>query len=248
MYICEVCGRESRKKIRLGGYTLCSKHMHQLFSFGRFLDNNPRTINDLNDYEIIDDLVYFNVYNIRSEKISQFVIDLCDIEKVKYHKWRMSCGHIVTGQPSKGEQRSLSHIVLDIPKEKDYLVVDHINGDPTDNTRKNLRICKQSENVLNKSFVSSNTSGFIGVSYQKRKNRYDPEIRLQSIRCHLGYKKTLEEAVYARYIAEKFVFKEFANKEEQIRKYEFTKNLDESTKEKIYDITIEKLKSKGLWQ
>ena len=63
--------------------------------------------------------------------------------------------------------------------------------------------------------MSNNTSGFIGVSYRKDRDRFDPEIRKDDIRCHLGYTKTLEEAVYKRYIAEKIVFGEYANELEQ---------------------------------
>ena len=140
MYECEICGRKVNKKIRMGGHTLCYKHMHQLHKYGKFLDNIPRTNSDLNDYVVSDGVAYFNIYNQKNEKIAAFVIDVCDIQKVKYHKWRLSHGHVVTGLPSKGQQRDLSHIVLDIPKD-DYVVIDHINGDPLDNTRGNLRIC-----------------------------------------------------------------------------------------------------------
>lgn len=247
MYECEICGRKVNKKIRMGGYTLCYKHMHQLHKYGKFLDNIPRTNSDLNDYVVSDGVAYFNIYNQKNEKIAAFVIDVCDIQKVKYHKWRLSHGHVVTGLPSKGQQRDLSHIVLDIPKD-DYVVVDHINGDPLDNTRGNLRICSQGENVLNKRFMSNNTSGFIGVSYKKDRDRYDPEIRFEYTRCHLGMTKTIEEAVYKRYIAEQLLFGEYANCEEQKRKFEFTKNLPQELKDTLYNVVIEKLKNKNLWQ
>ena len=229
------------------GYTLCYKHMHQLHKYGKFLDNISRTNSDLNDYVVSDGVAYFNIYNQKNEKIAAFVIDVCDIQKVKYHKWRLSHGHVVTGLPSKGQQRDLGHIVLDIPKD-DYVVVDHINGDPLDNTRGNLRICSQGENVLNKRFVSNNTSGFIGVSYKKDRDRYDPEIRFEYTRGHLGMTKTIEEAVYKRYIAEQLLFGEYANCEEQKRKFEFTKNLPQELKDTLYNVVIEKLKNKNLWQ
>ena len=49
MYYCEICGREMFKKHSLQGFKcLCSKHMHQLHKFGKFLDSNPRTQKDLN--------------------------------------------------------------------------------------------------------------------------------------------------------------------------------------------------------
>lgn len=247
MYECEICGRKVNKKIRMCGYTLCYKHMHQLHKYGKFLDNISRTNSDLNDYVVSDGVAYFNLYNQKNEKIATFIIDVCDIQKVKYHKWRLSHGHVVTGLPSKGQQRDLSHIVLDIPKD-DYVVVDHINGDPLDNTRGNLRICSQGENVLNKRFMSNNTSGFIGVSYKNDRDRYDPEIRFEYTRCHLGMTKTIEEAVYKRYIAEQLLFGEYANCEEQKRKFEFTKNLPQELKDTLYNVVIEKLKNKNLWQ
>lgn len=248
MYKCEICGREVNKKIRLGGYTLCSKHMHQLFKYGYFLDNIQRTNSDLNDYVVLDGIAYFNLYNQRNEKIAEFMIDACDIEKVKYRKWRVSINHVVTGLPARGEQVDLSYIILDIPPEDSRTVVDHINCNPFDNRRCNLRICTQGKNVINRSFMSSNTSGFIGVSYSNHRNRYDPEIRFELTRCHLGYTKTLEEAVYKRYIAEQLLFKEFANQEEQKKKYEFTKNLPQELKDELYNTVIEKLKAKNLWR
>ena len=247
MYECEICGRKVNKKIRMGGYTLCYKHMHQLHKYGKFLDNIPRTNSDLNDYVVSDVVAYFNLYNQKNEKIATFIIDVCDIQKVKYHKWRLSHGHVVTGLPSKGQQRDLSHVVLDIPKD-DSVVVDHINGDTLDNTRCNLRICSQGENILNKRFMSNNTTGFIGVSYKKDRDRYDPEIRFGYTRCHLGMTKTIEEAVYKRYIAEQLLFGEYANCEEQKRKFEFTKNLPQELKDTLYNVVIEKLKNKNLWQ
>ena len=247
MYECEICGRKVNKKIRMGGHTLCYKHMHQLHKYGKFLDNIPRTNSDLNDYVVSDGVAYFNLYNQKNENIATFIIDVCEIQKVKYHKGRLSHGHVVTGLPSKGQQRDLSHVVLDIQKD-DSVVIDHINGDPLDNTRDNLRICSQGENVLNKRFMSNNTTGFIGVSYKKDRNRYDPEIRFGYTRCHLGMTKTIEEAVYKRYIAEKLLFGEYANCEEQKRKFEFTKNLPQELKDTLYNVVIEKLKNKNLWQ
>lgn len=123
-----------------------------------------------------------------------------------------------------------------------------MNCNPLDNREINLRICTQGKNVLNKSFMSNNTEGFIGVSYKKDRDTYDPEIRIGKKRCHLGSTKIKEEAVYARYYAEQLIFKDFANKEEQERKKEFTKNLPEQTKQAIEWKVKCKLKEKNLWQ
>ena len=65
MYYCEICGREMFKKHSLQGFKcLCSKHMHQLHKFGKFLDSNPRTQKDLNK---IIDVMFENVKQKKSE-------------------------------------------------------------------------------------------------------------------------------------------------------------------------------------
>lgn len=252
MYKCDICGRELKKKISLYGYCLCSKHMHQLLKYGKFLDNIQRTNSDLNDYTINYDTntVTFNLYNQKNVKNGEFIIDFDDIEKVKYHKWRISHDHVVTGLPSKGTQKDLSWIIIGITREQidSGYVVDHTNCNAFDNRKCNLRICTQGQNVLNKSYMKRNTSNFIGVRYDKYHDRYDSEIRLQEKRCHLGYEKELKNAVYKRYYAEKLLFKEFANKEEQVRKYEYTLDLPQAKKQELRTIVEEKLKSKGLWQ
>ena len=247
MYTCEVCNRQIFKKHHANNKVVCSKHMHQFRKYGKFLDNIQRTNADLNDFVINhkDGTVTFNVYNQRNLKVTEFTIDIEDLPKVRYHKWRLSNSHIKTGNLNR--QRDLSHVILGITKEdcQSGKVVDHINGDTTDNRKCNLRVCTQSENLLNKSFMSNNTIGFIGISYRKCRNSYDPEIRYKYKRCHLGQTKSLEEAVYKRYYAEKILFKEFANKEEQEKKLLFCSNLSIEKKQELENIVINKLKAKN---
>lgn len=249
---CDVCNRETNRTYRLGGYTLCSKHMHQYHKYGRFLDNIQRTNNDLNDY-VVDEssgVAVFNVYNQKNVKVSEFIIDLEDLPKVKYKKWRMSFNHVVTGLPSKGTQRDLAHVVLGVkPNGLSDFVVDHINCDPLDNRKCNLRVCSQSENVLNKSFMSTNTSGFLGISFDDCRGKWASEIRFAKKRVHFKRSDTLEEAVYMRYVAEKLLFGEFANKGELQKKEDFFKGkLSEDVIMSLKTYVTEKLKEKGLWQ
>lgn len=247
-YKCDFCGRKIKKKIRIYGHTVCSKHMHQLLKYGKVLDHVQRTNNDLNDFRTTGSITTFNLYGQDNLKCGEFVIDTDDLKKVRYHKWRFSHQHVVTGLPAKGTQRELSHVILGIPKDKDYLVVDHVNGDPTDNRKCNLRICNQTDNVLNKKEMSTNTSGFIGVSFDKARGKWAPEIRKEYIRCHLGRFDTKQEAVYARYLAEGIVFGEFCNEEEHLKKFLFVRYLDENRKAEIAKNVKSKLQSKKLWQ
>lgn len=245
MYHCEICGRKCSKKIRYGGYTLCPKHMHQLRKYGKFLDANPRANHDLNDYKVDEEVTTVFVYNQKNDCVGQFLIDTEDLPKIKYHKWRFSHQHVVTGSGA-GHIRECSHVILQIPKEKDDTIVDHINGDTFDNRKQNLRICSQQENLLNQSSMITNTNGFIGISFESQRNKYSAEIRKGYVRCHLGRFDTLKEAVYARYLAEGMVFQDFCNEQEHLRKFTFIRDLEENRKKQILCIVREKLEKKQL--
>lgn len=251
MYTCDICGRQVNKKIKTRGYILCSKHMHQLYKYGKFLDDIPRTNNDLNDYVIEGSVVVFNLYGQNNVKNGEFMIDLEDLEKVRYRKWRLNHSHVITGLPAKGTQRDLSHVILDLPtdyfKDNPSMVVDHINGDAMDNRKANLRLCTQTDNTKNKSFHSRNTIGFIGVWFRKDRNKYSPEIKCGYQKCSLGLYSLFEEAVCARYYAEELVFGEFANDDEHKRKEEFTRFISNKRKSEILKDVKQRLKNKGLW-
>lgn len=245
MYKCEVCNREIFKKHLCDGKCVCTKHMHQFRKYGRFLDNISRTNNDLNDYVIEETIAKFNVYNQKNIYVASFIIDKEDIEKVKYHKWRIdNNNHIITGNCTKSHPRKeLSRLILECNDESK--VVDHINGNTLDNRKCNLRICTQAQNTYNKSKVSNNKSGIIGVGYNNSRHTWDPEIRWNNKRVHLGRYKKIEEAAYVRYIAENIVFKEYRNKNLDNEKLELFSKIPQQRKKDLENYTIEKIHNKS---
>lgn len=246
MYKCDFCGRESFKKISLYGHICCSKHMHQLIK-GKTPDNNPRTCADLNEYRYLDEnTIEFDVYNQKSEVNGHFTIDAEDLDKVRWHKWRKNnYGHVMTGNCTDTNPRiELSRHILNINDPN--LVVDHINCNPLDNTKKNLRICTQAQNCVNKSLQSNNNCGFAGVPWDKERKMWAPEIMSNKKKCHLNRYVHFEEAVYARFIAECLLFGEYQNKEEAIRKVKCIKNLNHERKNEIKEYVRNKLRSKGM--
>lgn len=237
-YKCDICERPLFKKNRMYGKTLCSKHMHQYFKYGYALDNNPRTQKDLNEFRCIsENTIEFDVYNRKSEVVNHFWIDREDLAKVRYYKWRVDTNcHVITGNcTSTRPRKELSHIVMNCP---DGMVVDHKDGNPLNNRKKNLRICTQQENLCNKHFMSNSNSGEIGIIWDKSRKRWAPEIRKDGKRYHLSRYKTIEEARYARYIGELILFGEFRNQ----KQFDFG-DLSESRKSEIKQY-VEKIISK----
>jgi hypothetical protein len=74
--------------------------------------------------------------------------------------------------------------------------IDHIDGNPSNNRLNNLREASQSQNMQNLSRKpkKSNTSGFIGVSWSKRKNSWVAAIRINGKQTNLGKFPTAELA------------------------------------------------------
>ena len=251
MVICTVCGRDitnSNIAYTKQFGTLCSKHMHQLYKYGYFLDKNPRTQQDPNDYRIEGDYAIINLYNQKSIKVGEFIIDLEDLERVIQKKWRISFdNHIVTGNCTPNNPSTqLSYIVLNIPVTKG-LVIDHIDCNPFNNRKNNLRVCLQSQNCINRSFCSRNKyNGIIGCSWSKDHQAYAPEIRANNQRVHLSYYDTFEEGVFARLIAEERLFKEYQNLQQKQLKLECTKNLSKEQKQYIGNKVHKKLDEKAI--
>jgi len=75
--------------------------------------------------------------------------------------------------------------------------IDHINRDKSDNKIANLRLATFEQNAQNRLKNSKNTSGFKGVSWHKRDERWQAAITVKGKVLHLGYYKTPEDAYLA---------------------------------------------------
>jgi hypothetical protein len=88
--------------------------------------------------------------------------------------------------------------------------IDHINGDGFDNRIANLRECTRSQNCINQKLARDSTTGFKGVHFNQRKQKFEAYIRAGQKRTWLGYFPTAEYASEAYEAAALISFGEFA--------------------------------------
>lgn len=81
--------------------------------------------------------------------------------------------------------------------------IDHINREKSDNRIANLRDVTRSINLQNCAIRKSNTTGVKGVSWDKRRQKWQASIKINNSQKFLGYFKIIEEAIAAREEAER---------------------------------------------
>lgn len=214
---CEICGRMSRKKMRADGKIVCNKHYKQFKKHHKFLDSSPRAATDKNDITICDNIAYIDLYDKHYNIVAKAIIDSEEVNKVKNIKWHINCnGYVVNNSQNSV---FLHRLILNT-----NFMVDHINGNRLDNRKENLRIVNHSQNQTNVNYK--------GV-YQN-KTKWIAKIKLNQKQVHLGTFAYYEEALYARWIAERILFREFAfNKPEP--------NIVESRKKEIKELVENKV-------
>ena len=94
-----------------------------------------------------------------------------------------------------GVALKVHRIVWKVHFGEDPMMIDHINGDKSDNRISNLRSVEHGVNMRNKSLYASNKSGFPGVEFHGRDNVWVAKIGSHRKQVHLGSFPTKEEAI-----------------------------------------------------
>ena len=129
------------------------------------------------------------------------IVDDEDYDRISRHPWQ--------ADEQRGEFRAVrtsgvglnkKHIkmhreVLGISDKK--ILIDHINRNPLDNRKENLRVCLNAENLWNVGKRKNNTSGYKGVSFCKQTGKYKARFKLSGEEVWVGRFDTAEEAAIA---------------------------------------------------
>lgn len=124
-------------------------------------------------------------------------VDDEDFERLSEYSWYMvSRGNSYAARFEEKKTRYLHREIMGIAVGE-RVEIDHINRDKLDNRKSNLRICTRGQNQVNKPIQKNNTSGYKGVSWNKRLGRWVAYISENGKAKQLGLFNTKEEAAMA---------------------------------------------------
>ena len=212
--ICCICGSNNKvhySKLFNGLY--CQRHYSQLYNLGEIKE---KTIFDRNDYIIDGDITYIILRNDKHEEAGRAIIDTEDLERVIQYKWRLGTWDYADTKINRKTVLMQRFILDEFDKDK---IPDHINRNPLDNRKENLRIADKSLNAVNAGIRTSNTSGVTGVSWDKNANSWRAYISYQGKRIELGHRKDFAKAVILRLDAENKYYAGMQPQKELFEKY-----------------------------
>jgi len=108
----------------------------------------------------------------------------------------------------KGKRTYMHRLIFGSKKGK---IIDHIDGDPSNNRIENLREASHAENMRNSQRPKNNTSGFKGVYFDKRNKNWIAQCVKDNKKFHIGSFKDIHDAVNELIKFRQTNHKEFAN-------------------------------------
>ncbi|MCQ6275773.1 HNH endonuclease [Bacillus sp. V3B] len=193
---CSVC--DSHFSSTFNDVPYCNKHYLRMYANGTLepteRKRNRFTIND-------------GIVTMHTNKGEPFIIDEIDLDKISGSTWCFNrSGRYLVANRNKKIVR-LHRMILDVDDPK--LIVDHINGDTSDNRRCNLRITSNKNNVRNSRPSKNNSTNYPGVD-KRPSGKYRARITVNRKEILLGTFDTLEEAIQVRKNAENKYFGDYA--------------------------------------
>lgn len=176
--------------------------------YGKILD---RTIFDPNDFIINGDTVEIVIYNSEHIESGRAIVNLKHYNIVTKYKWGYSNDYVATKVANK---RIYLHRLITEATEDE--VVDHINHNKLDNRDGNLRRCTNQQNQWNSKMSLNNTSGVIGVTWNKRDKRWVAQMTYNGKGVCIGGYVSKDDAIAARKKAEEEYFGDFRYKGDAI--------------------------------
>lgn len=174
----------------------CNRHYNQIRKHG-CIQTEHRMMP--NEFVIEGDICRIGLRDNRGQIVAWAVVDAEDAQRCMEYKWNLhiygrdrqrTCTTQIKQDNGKFKRTRLHKFIM-----RTNRLVDHIDRDPLNNRKSNLRRCTSNDNARNKGMQRNNTSGYKGVS--RCGNKWRACIAVDGKNRHIGLFPTPEEAAQA---------------------------------------------------
>ena len=127
------------------------------------------------------------------------LVDDEDFEWLSENKWyyHSSDGYAARKSRRVGGKQKIIYMRVEILKPRKGFQCDHVDLNKLNNCRSNLREATHAQNKHNQKRQRNNTSGYKGVTIQKRTGKFISTLYINNEMIRLGYFDTAEDAALA---------------------------------------------------
>jgi len=171
-----------------------------------------RTIYTPNHFEVIGDDCFIYLYDKNCFCAAKAIIDTDDYEFIKSYNYKWCLDkkkdRIIAVKTTlyRGKQLKLHSLIL---KKVNGLFIDHIDRNPLNNKKSNLRLVNYSQSNHNRKVL--NKYGYRGVVFDKINKRWKSQITTNKKVKGLGYFRTAVEAHEVYRFEAKKIYGDFFN-------------------------------------
>ena len=144
-------------------------------------------------------------YTFRRIKLTRgqyTIVDVEDFERLNQYEWHCTHGdyakRVVPNKSGKGSKQAGVYMHRLVCPAPDGMFVDHINRNPLDNRKANLRPATHKQNVWNRKFVrKGGKTRYNGIRWDKNKQKWQVRLTIDGRRESFGYYADEVEAAKA---------------------------------------------------
>ena len=186
-FICDYCGKEHYRDGKRANYKshFCSRKCKGLAW------RKENKIFYENDYAYIE--------IIKNEQVHKVLFDIEDLALIQNYKWHIrynsnrKTNYVVGWDKENNNHIKIHRLITNCEKK---FVVDHINRNPLDNRKCNLRICTTKENKQNQVTQKNNkSSGHQNVYWDNIQKKWRVGLRINRKLTYFGRYTNLEDAI-----------------------------------------------------
>lgn len=205
-------GKKYLFRININNIKYISSVFNTIDKAVEYRDEYLKKQNDINNKIIIPKIIIRNENNDciieifkNKKRIGETIVDEENYNDLI--KYKLSLNNYISGYIN-GKKTLLHRYIMNYNGEN---YIDHINNNPLDNRKCNLRIVTPKQNSLNKKSVKNSSSQYIGVYFDNKSKKWHCSIKVDNKKIHLGGFDNEIKAAKIRDIATLKYYGEYGN-------------------------------------